>query len=609
MNILGISGLHNSVAFKKDQLPNLTAREYRIAQGFDSAAALVNESGVVAAAAEERFTREKATGAYPKNAMEHCLRVGKIKPDQVDFIAHGFSYEPVKHLFLESEQTSHQYNDVYSADVQRRWNQKFFPTAGWDEKFVPVPHHLAHAASAFYLSGFDDALVLVSDGMGEMHSMTVAVGRGKDIKILQQITGSHSIGILYGVFTLHLGFFMGMDEYKVMGLAPYGDHRRYFNDIMDLVKLSPGGTYAIPCLARENVTWEDKETHRGVLRFLADRLGPARSPGQEITQHHKDIAAALQAVLQATQLHVLRHFKRQTGDRQLCMAGGVTLNCAVNGAISRSRLFRSVFVQPASGDDGSALGAALYVQRQRDPEFKKRRMTVPLWGPEYSDDEVAAVLHGREGIQTVNYDSFEQLSSDVAKRLNNGEIIAWFQGRMEYGPRALGSRSILADPRDPMMRNRINSLVKKREGFRPFAPAVVSESASEFFEIAESDVEAYANMLFICQVRPSYRDKFPAVTHVDHSARVQTVSELDNPRFWQLLHKFEALSGIPMLLNTSFNVKGQPIVCTPQEAVSTFLHANLDALVIGNDLVLPGTDESLDRARDESTRRITGHLI
>ncbi|MDE3066462.1 MAG: carbamoyltransferase [Verrucomicrobiota bacterium] len=584
MKIIGISGVHQNVAFKTREFPGLSRRQYRINQGFDSAAALVDAGGVVAAAAEERFTREKATGDFPVRAIQYCLRAGNIKINEVDFLAHGFAYEPFQFAFQEPEYARKQYEDLYSPEVQKGHLARYFPGVDWERKFIAVPHHLAHAASAFYLSGFEDSLILVSDGMGEVHSMMVALGQGTEIKILKQAPAFHSLGILYGVFTLHLGFYMNMDEYKVMGLAPYGNPRRHFDKVMELVNLKNDGTYTIPAFAGDKTPLE-RETHAGILRLLSERFGPPREPEDEITQDHKDIAAALQAVLQTCQLHVVRHFKRETGQSRLCLAGGVALNCSVNGVLRRSRLFERMFVQPAAGDDGCALGAALYAQRLQYPGFKPRKMAVPLWGPEFGESEIKTVLDEQTDCVWSKADSFDELCRQVAERLAAGEIVAWFQGRMEFGPRALGSRSILADPRDPGMRDRVNSLVKKREGFRPFAPVVTSEAARRYFDIAPGDEDAFAHMLYVTQVLPAYRKALPAVTHVDGSARVQTVSERDNPRLWKLLKAFERVTGLPLVLNTSFNVKGEPIVCTPREAVNTFRNARLDALILGDYLV------------------------
>lgn len=584
MNVIGISGLHNSVAFKKRELPDLSPRQYRIAQGFDSAAALVTSEGIEAVAAEERFTGEKKTGYFPVNAIRYCLDAAGISPGDVDYIAHSFSYEPFKSFYEQSEFTMRQFNEVYSHEAQVRCLREFLPSYGWEKKFVGVTHHLAHAASSFYLSGFKDALILVVDGMGEIHSMTVAVGSETGIEVIKQMPTLHSLGILYGLFTIYLGFWGGLDEYKIMGLAPYGNPRRHFHKFMEFINLNNDGTITIPVLLH-NKTIEEKETYSGTLRMLAETFGRARDPDTEITQNHMDIAAALQSALQACLMHILRHFKKETGHRNLCMAGGVALNCTANGVIKRSRLFKGMFIQPASGDDGSALGAALYVRRLHEPDRSPAEMGLPFWGPEFTDKEILDALKDRRDCEGTFWDSFDDLAEEVASKLAEGRIVAWFQGRMEFGPRALGNRSILADPRDGNMRDRINALVKKREWFRPFAPAVTAEAAPRFFEIGDGDESNFAYMLLVTQVRGEYREKLPAVTHVDGSARVQSVSMRGNPRFWTLLNEFEKISGLPVLLNTSFNVKGQPIVCTPEEAVDTFILAKLDFLVIGNYLV------------------------
>ncbi len=584
MNIIGISGLHYSIPFKKKELPHLSPRDYRIVQGLDSAAALITHEGVKAAAAEERFTGEKGTGSFPVNAIRYCLQAGKLTPDAIDYIAHGFAYESFKEFYQQSEFARKQFTEVYSQEAQIHCLQEYLPEYNWADKFVPVPHHLAHAASAFYLSGFEESLILIADGMGEMHSTTIAVGRDRNIEIIKEVTSPHSLGILYGVFSLYLGFAMGFDEYKVMGLAPYGNPRRYFNQLMDFIQLKNDGVYTIPLLF-QNKTLEEKETYRGTLQVLTDTFGPPREPEVEITQHHQDIAAALQAALQASLLHILRHFKKETRQSNLCMAGGVALNCTTNGVIKRSRLFKDIFVQPAAADDGTSLGAALYAQHLYEPKLHFKKMILPLWGPSYDNDAIAQVLRSRLGCEATFFSNFDDLARDVAQRIAKGQVVAWFQGRMEFGPRALGNRSILADPRHPEMRNHINRLVKKREGFRPFAPAVKREAASRYFEIEQGDESLYAHMLFVTQVRPAYREQLPAITHVDGSARVQVVSKEDYPEFWTVLNKFEEVSGLPILLNTSFNLRGQPIVCTPTEAIDTFLSSEIEVLALGNYLV------------------------
>lgn len=594
MHVIGISGLDRNVQFKMKCFPDLSSREYRIAQGFDSAAALVSDGTIVAAAAQERFSRAKGTGSFPVDAVRYCLDAGGLTSDGIDVVAHAFDYASVRSYYDTDEFHQAQYEELYAPEVQLSALEEHFP-GEWRDRFVSVPHHLTHAASAFYPSGFDEALVLITDGMGEIHSLTAYLANGEGFEVLRQIPALHSLGVLYGVFTLYLGFFLGLDEYKVMGLAPYGDSRRYYNQIMQHVRLNDDGTYLVPLLAA-NKTILEKETHRGVLKVLEEQFGPAREAESAILQHHMDIAAGLQAVLQTCQLHVLTHLKRETGQTNLCMAGGVALNCTANGVIKRSRLFKRMFIQPAAGDDGSALGAALYVERQRRPKVRTPTMTVPLLGPDYSDEDIRTEIEARADCVTTRYGSFAALADEVAQRIAEGQIVAFFQGRMEYGPRALGSRSILADPRRPEMRDRINSLVKKREGFRPFAPAVVEESAATYFGIDATDANAYAHMLYVVPVRKEYRDQLPAITHVDGSARPQTVSRDHNERFWMVLKAFGTLTGMPVVLNTSFNVRGQPIVCTPTEAVDTFLDAGLDALVIGNQLVQAskaGTTEAL----------------
>ena len=585
MRVLGYSGFDRSVPFKRARFPDLARREYRIVQGLDSAVALVGDDGVEFAAAEERFSGAKSTGAFPVGAIRACLEHARLKPDSIDVVAHAFAYDCVASFFQHDDFSRAQYTEVYDPALQVECLRTHFAGVDWASRFVAVPHHLAHAASAFYQSGFPESLILVSDGMGEVQSATILLGSGSELSVVATVPALHSIGVLYSVFTLYLGFAFNMDEYKVMGLAPYGDPRRYYSRIMELVRLQADGTYTIP-LFGEDRTLEEQQTHRGVLRVLTELFGPPREPEGAMEQRFMDLAAALQAVLQACQLHVLAHFQQKTGARNLCMAGGVALNCTANGVIRRSRLFDDVFVQPAAGDDGAALGAALYVRHDRDRSAPRSRITAPLWGPGFDRSAIDRAAGESADVEIRRFASFDSLAEDAARRLADGEILGWFQGRMEFGPRALGNRSILADPRAPDMRDRVNMLVKKRESFRPFAPAVAAEAAAEYFEI-EDDEQTYEHMLFTMPVRPEYRDRLPAITHVDGSARLQTVSKSSNERFWMLLRAFGRITGIPMVLNTSFNVRGQPIVCTPEEAIHTFLLARLDALVLGDLLLLP----------------------
>lgn len=583
--ILGISGLHNSVPFKQNRFPGLNWRQYRMAQGFDSAAALLTDGRLRVAVAEERFTGVKATGAFPENAIRHCMRQSQQDLATVDIVAHGFSYEPWRSSFEHDQLSADRFAEVYA---RRILVDKLEATFGgsWGDRLVQVPHHIAHAASAFYPSGFESALILVADGMGERDSMTVALGSSSGIESIATVSEVNSLGILYGVFTYYLGFAFGMDEYKVMGLAPYGDRSRYFSQIMDLVTLHNDGTFTIPILYR-NASDLDRETYAGTLDELTRLFGPLREPDDEITNRHRDLAAGLQAVLEATLMHVLRHFRQVTEQRHLCMAGGVALNCTANGMILRSRLFRSIYVQPAAGDDGTALGAALHVAYEREGTTSFTDVDTPLCGPAFSDQEIADVVESQSGVSWTRFDDFTNLAAALAKHLGDGRVAGLFQGALEFGPRALGNRSILGDPRDPTMRDQINARVKKREAFRPFAPAVLEEAATKYFDMKPSDVGTFSWMLFTTRVRPQFHETLPAVTHVDGTARVQTVARSTNQRFWTIIDAFSEITGIPMVLNTSFNVKGQPIVCTPREAMDTFLAAGLDLLVIGNYLVEP----------------------
>lgn len=581
--VLGISGLDRSRPFRSTHLGHLPERDWGMVQGEDAAAALVTDAGIIAAAAEERFARVKQTGSFPIHAIRYCLEEGGLDIDDVDIVAHGFSYEPVRRYYEADPFYGRFFDQVLARDVHLARLREHFSSVRWEQRFRPVPHHLAHAASCFFPSGFGRSLILISDAMGEVQSMTVAVGDGDVIEVLKEQTGLHSLGLLYSAFTHHLGFYMGSDEYKVMGLAPYGDPARFGSAVDELVVLKKDGGYAIPVLYA-NETDEEKETYAGTLRRLRDLFGQAREPESEITQDAMDLAAALQRTLERTQLHVLRHWRAATGLTDLCMAGGVALNCSANGKLLRSGLFERMFVQPAAGDDGTALGAALFVHRAERPGAPAAAMSLPLWGPRFGDDDIARALDESPAVAHIDVEP-DELAREVAARLAAGNIVAWFQDRMEYGPRALGSRSILADPRDPAMRDRVNSLVKKREEFRPFAPIVKAEAASEIFDIAPGQEAVFAHMLYVTTVKPEYRDRLPATTHVDGSARVQTVFRDRSPQLWRLLDEFEKLAGLPVLLNTSFNVRGQPIVCTPGEAIETFLAVEFDVLAIGHHIV------------------------
>ena len=578
MNILGISGLENAMAFKKAHWPGLEEREYRISQGHDSAAALVVDGVPVAAGAEERFSRHKHTGAFPASAIKYCLDQAGLTLDDIDLIAHSFDYAKYRKAFSIEATTANLYREVCSREALLAVVHRDLP--GFPEERVQhVNHHLAHAASAYYTSGWDDCLVVVVDAMGEAHSASIYRGREEKLEILAETPASDSIGILYSLVTLHLGFDFNSDEYKIMGLAPYGDPARFRAFFNQAVQLGPDGAVRIPIL-RLNRTRDERETYAGTRRYLQEHLLPARPPEGEITDDHRDAAAGLQECLDKVMLHMCGFFGAATGSRKLALAGGVALNCTANGHLLKSGLFDDVYVQPAAGDDGSALGAALYRATQAG-EISNVRFPTPFLGPSYSIDEIeTALAEFGKRIEIHRSGSLAEACEEAARLIAEGRVIAWYRGRMEFGPRALGHRSILADPGRPEMRDRINAMVKMREAFRPFAPAVSLEQVHRWFEVPAGTELPY--MITTVDVREEFRAQLPAITHVNGSARVQTVSASDNAEFHTLLKAVGETTGREMVLNTSFNVKGQPIVNTPREAIETFLGTGIEYLFLEN---------------------------
>jgi carbamoyltransferase len=581
--VLGFSGLPKSGEFKRERWPELDERELRIFQGADAAAAIVVGGEVRAAAAEERFDGIKHSERFPLGAIRYCLEASNLAACRLDRVAHSFSYGPERDFYLGQQGYYRDlYEQVLNDDVNRRIAEERLGV-DLEGKYVPVPHHLAHAASAYYPSGYDEALIVVSDGLGERHSATVLAAGPKRFEVLAQIPAHSSAGLLYGLFTLYLGFEFGDGEYKVMGLAPYGDPSKYAERILDRwIRLEQDGGYSISLLL-ENASDLDKETYRAALLEMERQLGPRRQPHTALEQRHLDIAAGLQSVLQTMQIHLIGHHLKDSGLRKLCLAGGVALNCVANGAILRSRLAEEIYVQPASADDGAALGAALFTAHADGEALEPIKHSA--LGPSYSEEECRTAVAKTPGLAVRTFADDGELVRATAELLSDGKVGGWFQGRMEFGPRALGNRSILADPRDPEMRETINRLVKKRESFRPFAPVVTVEDAPTYFEIEPYDAPRFAHMLFVAYTRPEHASQLPSTTHVDGSARVQTVEQLTDPLFWSLLRAFGELTGIPVLLNTSFNVQKQPIVRTPDQAVDTFLDAGLDFLVIGRTIV------------------------
>lgn len=581
VKILGISGFGGAVAFKRAHWPGLDEREYRLSQGYDSAAALVVDGELVAAAAQERFSRRKHTGDFPADAITFCLREAGLSLCEIDVLAHGFDYAPFGAAYSVDRISAELYRKVLSqeavlAEVTRYLDG--FPSA----RVRHVNHHLAHAASAYFYSGWPECLVVVVDGMGEYHSVSVFHAHDCRFDKLCEISALDSIGIFYSIVTLHLGFDFNTDEYKIMGLAPYGNPDRFRPFFEKAVRLCEDGSILIPLL-RMNQSRDERENYLATRKFLQEKLVPSRRPDADIIDIHRDIAGALQECLERVMLHICGHFGKRTGLRRLAMAGGVALNCAANGKLLQDGPFEEIFVQPASGDDGSALGAAAYSAAQCG-EIRNVRMPTPYYGPAPSQAEIAAALHSMQNyIETVHFENLYEACAKAARLIADGRVIAWYRGRMEFGPRALGHRSILADPRDPNMRDRINAMVKKREAFRPFAPAVTLREAHQWFDLPPGMELPY--MVTTVALRPEYRSQLPAITHVNGSARLQTVSPKDNFELHALLEAVGETTGREMVLNTSFNVKGQPIVNTPLEAIDTFLRTGIDFLFLENSLV------------------------
>lgn len=550
----------------------------------DSAAALVEDGRVIAAAEEERFVRIKHVTALPVQAIGYCLREAGVSLAEVDGVAVPWKYWALgrrARLALLSMLRSPAFFRVKSRRSLDRltseWTELAF-LAGRLRRAVgplrsrPVPqdHHLCHAASCFLVSPFERAAILVADGASEAHTTMLALGEGQTIRVLQRTPLPHSLGQLYAGFTAYLGFQPDQDEYIVMGLAAYGEPR--FASLLRerVLRLEPNGAFSL------NVRLFDFHLAR-VGMFLPeflDLFGPPRRPGEEITARHRDLAASVQVVLEEALLHLGRHLHKLTNADHLCMAGGVLFNCVANSRISRELGFQHVYIQPAAGDAGAALGAALWLAQRHGAIRTRELMRHAYVGPEFSEAECRRALeHGGLAWETLDEDS---LCDRVATELARGRLVFWFQGRMEWGPRALGNRSLLADPRREDMRELINAKVKFREPFRPFAPSVLEEHADTYFSSSWSS----PFMQFTFSVRPSAKGIIPAVVHVDGTARVQTVDQTSNPRFRSLLQAFERKTSIPILLNTSFNVN-EPIVCTPEDAVACFQRTDVDWLVLG----------------------------
>jgi carbamoyltransferase len=593
----------------------------------DSAAALVEDGRIVAAAQEERFTRKKHDASFPRNAVNYCLQAASAKLADIDHVA--FYDKP----FLKFERLLETYIALapqgfrsFQMAIPLWLKEKLFQKSllrkklkEFEEEIAPdkllfTEHHLSHAASAFFPSPFEKAVVLTMDGVGEWATTSAAIGEGNRLEIFQEIHFPHSLGLLYSAATYYTGFKVNSGEYKVMGLAPYGEPK-YAKLILDnLIDLKPDGSFRLDMSYFDYCTGLTMTNERFAKLFGA----PVRTPDKLLTPFHMDIAASIQAVLDEAVLRLTRSLAAKTGARNLCLAGGVALNCVANGKVLRDGKFDSIWIQPAAGDAGGAVGAALAAYHQ----FKGQPRTVgntdgmsgAFLGPEFSQAEIEQRLTAAGARFTVLDEA--AMVETAANALSDQLAVGWFQGRMEFGPRSLGARSILGDPRSPTMQKNLNLKVKYRESFRPFAPAVLREDVADWFEL-DSD-SPY--MLIVADVRKDKRramteaeqalfgidklnisrSEIPAVTHIDHSARVQTVSSATNPLFHRLLTRFKVLTGCPMLVNTSFNVRGEPIVCTPEDAFRCFMGNELDLLVIGQ-CVMRKAEQNPDLKQDYSS--------
>ncbi|MER8383101.1 MULTISPECIES: carbamoyltransferase [unclassified Mesorhizobium] len=562
MLCLGISGGLDQVHENRFELRNAFMH--------DGAAVLVRDGRVIAAVEEERLNRMKHSNKLPIRSIQYCLSAAGVQLNDIDRVA-LYASEPYANAMLEGMSASHP--DILSIPLDAKTLVQDLLTREFGTKLDSsrisfVSHHQAHAVSAFAMSGFEQSLILAIDGSGDFLSGLLAVGSGTEITQLEAFPENNSLGLFYLETIRYLGYGL-FDEYKVMGLAPYGDPAPYRELFEQFYELSANG---------------------GGYRVHLDRIGPAllrnievRRKGMPFTQQHRDVSASLQEALERIVFHILRHHREATGMKRLCLAGGVAHNCTMNGKLLYSGLFEDIFVQPASHDAGCALGAALIVSNEMGRPAPCERLQGVYWGPDLgSERAVQQELNAWAGHLEV--ERSDDVASSAADWIANGAVIGWVQGRSEFGPRALGNRSILADPRPAANKDRINAMVKKREGYRPFAPSVLEEDASEFFDLPDGRHE-FPFMNFVVRVRDSKRALLGAITHVDGTARLQTVSRNANPAYWEVINAFKKRTGTPILLNTSFNNNAEPIVDSVADAIATFLTTELDGLVVGPFLV------------------------
>lgn len=545
----------------------------------DASATLIKNGIVTAAAEEERFSRVKHDMSFPANAIKYCLKEGNIDVSQLNYI--GFYEKPL----IKFERLISQYIDTFPKSFlafersMPSWLSEKMKVESIIRKNLKykgevlfIGHHLSHAASAFLVSPFRKAALLTADGVGEWSTTTYGIGKNKNIKLLKEIRFPHSLGLLYSTVTAYLGFSVNNSEYKVMGLSAYGQPI-YYDKFKKIIEIKDDGSYALD-MSYFNYHFKLSMASR---KFLKE-FGPARKKHEPMEQRHKDISASLQKVTEEALFKMLNHLYKETKCRNLCMAGGVALNSVANGKIKRNTPFRNIWIQPASSDAGGSMGVAFYIYNTILENKRNYVLNTAYLGPSFSQDYIKKFLVSGG----IKYRELENVPKEMAKLIYNNSVVGLFQGRMEWGPRALGNRSILSNPCNPKMKEILNLKVKHREEFRPFAPVILKEYVHKFFNI-DKDEENF--MLFVYPIKENKRKLIPAVTHVDGTGRLQTISRKQNPLYYDIIKEFKKISGVPLIINTSFNIRGEPIVCTPEEAYKCMTGTGIDYLVMENFLV------------------------
>ncbi|MCH7548664.1 MAG: carbamoyltransferase [Candidatus Krumholzibacteriota bacterium] len=559
----------------------------------DAAACLLKDGEIVAAAQEERFTRKRHDQDFPTNAIKYCLRSADITIGDVDYV--GFYDKPL----VKFERILTTYLATWPRSLpsflkaiplwlrRKLWiPQTIQKELEYEGEVLMIEHHMSHAASAFLVSPFDEAAIITVDGVGEWATSTMGHGKGSEIELFKEIRFPHSLGLLYSAYTYYLGFKVNSAEYKVMGLAPYGEPK-YYDQVLETISFGDDGGF------RMNMKYFSYDYGLKMTNGHFETLfgQPRRKPESKLDQFHMDIAASVQKVTEEIVLRMACHAHDVTGSKNLCMAGGVALNCVANGRILRETPFEEIFIQPAAGDAGGAVGVATYIYHTVLGNERTWQWQHAFLGPEYSTDEIREYLDTHD-IKYVELDE-DDLIERTARKIEEQNVIGWFQGRMEFGPRALGSRTIIADARNPKNQDVVNMKIKFRESFRPFAPSVLEERVGDWFELDKPS----PYMLLVAQVREDRRT-IPAVTHVDGSARIQTVDPITNPLYYRLIRRFEENTGCPVIINTSFNVRGEPIVCTPHDGYVCFMRTDMDVLVMDRFFMVKSEQKPLEEDVD-----------